>query len=94
MGSALAGLGVAMNSAKKYWFPAKRYGWGWGLPSTRQGWLVLIAYIVSVGLLAGLALPGFHPIVFGAGTLGLSGVLVAICWLTGEPPRWRWGSDR
>jgi hypothetical protein len=20
-----------------------------------------------------------------------AGVLIAICWLTGEPPRWRWG---
>lgn len=24
-----------------YWFPAKRYGWGWGLPSSWQGWVVL-----------------------------------------------------
>ena len=21
----------------RYWFPAKRYGWGWGPPSTWQG---------------------------------------------------------
>ena len=30
-----------MNEPEKYWFPAKRYGWGWGLPSTWQGWIVL-----------------------------------------------------
>jgi hypothetical protein len=27
----------------RYWFPAKRYGWGWGLPVTWQGWAVLAA---------------------------------------------------
>jgi len=23
----------------------------------------------------------------------LIGLLTAICWLKGEPPRWRWGKD-
>jgi hypothetical protein len=23
----------------------------------------------------------------------LSVVLIGVCWLTGEPPRWRWGDD-
>jgi hypothetical protein len=23
----------------------------------------------------------------------LTAVLIAICWLKGEPPRWRWGED-
>ncbi len=27
-----------------FWFPAKSYGWGWGLPVKWQGWLVLLAY--------------------------------------------------
>jgi hypothetical protein len=31
-------------------------------------------------------MPGFL-----GSVLGLSGVLVAICWWKGEPPRWRWG---
>ncbi len=30
-----------MSVEKKYWFPAKRYGWGWGIPNVWQGWLVL-----------------------------------------------------
>ena len=25
----------------KYWFRAKRYGWGWGLPLCWQGWVVM-----------------------------------------------------
>jgi hypothetical protein len=30
----------------KYWFRAKRYGWGWGLPITWQRWTVLISWLV------------------------------------------------
>ena len=25
--------------------------------------------------------------------VALTTVLIAICWLKGEPPRWRWGKD-
>src|SRR6266702_3273794 len=32
---------ACMQSDGKYWFPAKRYGYGWGIPTTWQGWLVL-----------------------------------------------------
>jgi hypothetical protein len=31
-----------MPDPPRYWFPAKTYGWGWGLPSTWEGWLVLV----------------------------------------------------
>ncbi len=31
-----------------FWFPAKRYGWGWGLPVRWQGWLVLVLYFASI----------------------------------------------
>jgi hypothetical protein len=24
----------------------------------------------------------------------LSALLVGVCWLKGEPPRWRWGRDK
>ena len=39
-----------MPSRKQYWFPAKRYGWGWGLPSSWQGWIVLFIFIAMVAL--------------------------------------------
>jgi len=26
-------------------------------------------------------------------TVVLSVLLCSVCWLTGEPPRWRWGDD-
>jgi uncharacterized membrane protein YhaH (DUF805 family) len=78
----------------RYWFPAKRYGWGWGFPCTWEGWLVLAAFVALVGaggwLFPPRAMPGFYL----AYVLVLSVLLVGVCWLTGEPPRWRWGDDR
>lgn len=34
-----------MPSDQGYWFPAKRYGWGWGFPIAWQGWLVFGAFL-------------------------------------------------
>ena len=33
-----------MQNATRYWFPAKRYGWGWGFPITWEGWLTLAVF--------------------------------------------------
>ena len=81
-----------MHSDHNYWFPAKRYGWGWGLPISWQGWIVLIAYFTL--MTAGIYL--FPP----SKALGsflvyitvLSGLLIAVCWVKGEPLYWRWSN--
>jgi lipoprotein signal peptidase len=75
----------------KYWFPAKRYGWGWGLPSAWQGWVVFITYLVLV--LGGIPFVQVSKgsALYTAYVSVLTVALVAICWLKGEPPRWRWG---
>lgn len=82
------------SKAPEYWFPAKTYGWGWGPPRTWQGWIVLAAY-------AGLLLAGFvlfppqqAMTAFILHTTVISALLLAVCWLKGEPPRWRWGAGR
>ena len=83
-----------MSSDRTYWFPAKRYGWGWGPPEVWQGWAVLAAYI---GLLIGGAVlfpPGTQLFDYLGTAAVLTAVLMAICWLKGEPPRWRWGNDK
>jgi hypothetical protein len=74
-----------------YWFRAKRYGWGWGLPCAWQGWVVLVGYVA-------LALGGVPLVRASMGAFAYIGyvvlltiVLLAICWYKGEPPRWRWG---
>lgn len=74
------------------WFPAKKYGWGWGPPTRWQGIVVLITYLGA--LIAGSlfilphSLPAFLGLVFA-----MSLILVAICYAKGEAPRWRWGDD-
>jgi drug/metabolite transporter (DMT)-like permease len=75
----------------KYWFPAKRYGWGWGPPRTWQGWLVLVAFFALLAVGAIVFLPKQETGGFLAYTAVLVALLIAICYVTGEPPRWRWG---
>jgi hypothetical protein len=76
-----------------YWFPAKRYGWGWGVPTRWEGWSVLISFVALVALGAFLFPPRTSLPSFLTYVAILSVVLIGICWLKGEPPRWRCGSD-
>jgi uncharacterized membrane protein YoaK (UPF0700 family) len=74
-----------------YWFPAKRYGWGWGAPTVWQGQAVLAAFFVLLVGGGALLIPWQGEWVFLAYAVLLCVVLMAVCWLKGEPPRWRWG---
>jgi len=81
---------------KKPWFRAKRYGYGWGLPATWQGWVVFIAYLVFVvwdflriDRYSNSVSDTLRPYIIQLFLASL--VLVAICYLTGEKPKWRWG---
>jgi len=76
---------------KKIWFPAKRYGWGWGLPTCWQGWLVVAAYFALVAACVAI-LRVRHDALYIGCVLALTAIFVAICWLKGEKPRWRWGA--
>ncbi len=80
---------------KKRWFSAKLYGWGW-TPQRWQGWLALGIYLLLIFLFieqldpttasnSYLIYSYFLPIIV------LTGLLIALCYLTGEKPRWRWG---
>ena len=80
-----------MPDSHTYWFPAKRYRWGWGLPVTWQGWAVLAAF-VSLFALGFLIFPPSSALAYLLTYVALlTASLIAICWLKGEPPRWRWG---
>jgi hypothetical protein len=55
-------------SQPRYWFPAKTYGLG-GIPSTWEGWLVLLAYLILLPLAVAVFppdrnMPGFIASVF------------------------------
>jgi hypothetical protein len=80
-----------MDHKPPYWFPAKRYGWGWGLPVAWQGWIVLAAFAVLLALGGLWLLPSYGHVAFIVYVLALCAVFTAVCWLKGEPPGWRWG---
>ena len=80
-----------MSRQPRYWFPAKRYGWGWGFPTTWKGWAVMGVYVALVALGAFYVSASTRPALFAAYVIALSALLVAVCWIKGEPPRWRWG---
>jgi hypothetical protein len=82
-----------MQPERKYWFPAKRYGWGWGIPSSREGWLVLAAFVGLLVVGSFLFPPRTRLGPYLAYVAVLCALLIGVCWLKGEPPRWRWGND-
>jgi hypothetical protein len=82
-----------MQTKGDYWFPAKRYGWGWGFPITWQGWLVFAAFFALLLIGIYLFLPGQSLTGFLLYVIALTVLLIGVCWVKGEPPRWRWGGD-
>jgi len=80
-----------MRRGPPYWFPTKRYGWGWGLPTCWQGWTVLGAYLALIPLGFLIFPPHERFVEFMVFTHAATAALIFICWLKGEPPRWRWG---
>lgn len=81
-----------MTGSPRYWFPAKRYGWGWSAPRCWQGWLVvlLILAVTAIGVLW-LARTQAHRALIPLLVIGMSTILVIVCLIKGEPTRWRWG---
>jgi hypothetical protein len=82
-----------MSESKQFWFPAKRYGWGWGLPITWQGWVVFIAFFALLVVAFFLFPPARETFSFIVYTGILVAVLAVICYAKGERPRWRWGDE-
>ena len=70
-----------------HWFSAKRQGFGWGLPTAWQGWIVLGAFVGLFGLGFLIFPPSreLGSLLVYAGLL--TGSLMAICWFKGEPLR-------
>jgi hypothetical protein len=81
------------KNEKQIWFPAKKYGWGWGPPCAWQGWLVLGCFVALLAASGFALLPDRHVGLWIALVAVLLVALIIICLIKGEKPRWRWGKD-
>jgi hypothetical protein len=73
----------------RYWFPAKRHGWGWGLPVTWEGWLVLGVWFAVIMSVTPDLVRRDAWLLYALFVALMVVALVAICHLKGEPPAWR-----
>ncbi len=83
---------------KVIWFRRKTYGWGW-TPCTWQGWFILAVYVaIIVRIFRGIDAQSHS----GSDTLYVflvpciisTIVLIIICRIFGEKPRWQWGRPK
>lgn len=79
------------DSKNGIWFPAKKYGWGWGFPVAWQGWAVIAGYAALAGLGIVFLRPRTSALLFVGYLVFITGLLICLCWIKGEKPRWRWG---
>jgi hypothetical protein len=80
-----------MPEPKKFWFPAKRYGWGWGFPVTWQGWLVLVGFLVLLDVGTYAFPPGRRLFLFVGYMVAIISALAGVLRAKSEPGAWRWG---
>lgn len=73
-----------------HWFRRKTYGYGW-TPSTWQGWLMVTAYVL---FMLWNAEQKAQVLQFVSNTVLATIVLLIVAYLTGESPRWQWGSKQ
>lgn len=83
------------DNPEGYWFKRKLYGWGWD-PATWHGWLVMVVFLVLIAWNAVRIDSMSHSVSdtllnFVPQTIALVLVLIAICFVTGESPKWQWG---
>jgi hypothetical protein len=83
------------DNPEGYWFRRKLYGWGW-TPATWQGWatialflLLLIANAYRIDSASHSASDTLRPFLIHTFLMVLA--LIAVCYKTGESPRWQWG---
>lgn len=72
------------SSDKKIWFPAKRYGLGWGLPVVWQGWVVIVSYFVLLMLGMVWLVIAQNMLYYMIYVLVITAILITICFIKGE----------
>jgi hypothetical protein len=74
---------------RKIWFPAKKYGWGWGVPCAWQGWVALMVYLILVSGASFVYSPLDEMGAWETCVVVFTLAFVGVCWWKGEKPRWR-----
>jgi hypothetical protein len=85
-----------MNDGRTPWFRARRYGYGAGLPVTRQGWALVTAYIIAlvgIGRLAKMDQEIAYIAAFALFVIITSIVMIIAARRTQGGWKWRWGGD-
>ena len=82
-----------MRNEQQYWFPAKRNGFGWSLPTVWQGYATVAIYLLALTAFSIITPPSKEPFVYAVGFLILTTLFVTIVWRKGEPLRWRDGQE-
>jgi hypothetical protein len=77
-----------MSEPKQYWFPAMRYGWGWGLPIAWQGWVAWIAFIALMVAGDFIFPPNQDLLRFTLYVAVVVVIFIATLFAKGEPPKW------
>jgi hypothetical protein len=82
-----------ITDKSRYWFRAKRYGWGWGLPLAWQGWVFFFSWITILPLGIRLYIRGDKPMRW-AFMATMVVLLLGVCYWKGDPAGRRWnGGD-
>jgi hypothetical protein len=78
---------------KRPWFKGRKYGYGWGMPTVKEGWLVLVSYFLLIILdtIQVGSTPTQEQLMFYVlQVLLTSALLLTICYATGDKPQWHW----
>lgn len=73
-------------SLENPWFNKKRYGYGWGIPNSWQGWVTLLIYIALTMVTTAILPPNTGLLFVGFYTL----VLIIVVVKTSGKPSWNW----
>jgi uncharacterized membrane protein len=83
------------DNPEGYWFKARLFGYGW-MPATWQGWVTMFIFLVLVFANTYRFVSQGHsrqdvPVSFLIETFLLVALLLVVCLVKGEKPRWHWG---
>lgn len=82
----------------KLWFKRKTYGWGW-VPVSWEGWMILVVYIAFMWSITRKITAQTYAENYSIGGFMLSVLiatvlLIVVCYLKGEKPKWMWGKKK